>query len=202
MTLTLQFLSANKICEIQVSRQPLRVSLPLIWFRAGSKSFYQITKNPNCTFDTNKHSNNCLSGRSVTDAADLTRNYDSEGYIGFSVAKPGVCPTLHPVKQFQFLGYRLARENSFSFYVTGANVKSKIAPELPGVCYSWELSQTKTSLVDIEHKAIQWHKHSTAGTSDDHPKRYFPKRVESTMQRNLNRGETVNKKNKYTTLMF
>ena len=50
-----------KICEIQVVRQPLRVSLPFFWFRASSKSFYRITKNPNCSFETNKHSNNCLS---------------------------------------------------------------------------------------------------------------------------------------------
>ena len=59
--------------------QPLRVSLLLFWFRASSKSFYQITKNLNCSFETNKHSNNCLSGRYVTDGADLTENYDSEG---------------------------------------------------------------------------------------------------------------------------
>ena len=80
-----------KTREIQVVRQTLRVSLPLFWFRATFKSFYQITKNPNCFFETNKCSNNCLSGRYITDAADLTGNYDSEGYIDFSVAKFGVC---------------------------------------------------------------------------------------------------------------
>ena len=80
-----------KTREIQVVRQTLRVSLPLFWFRATFKSFYQITKNPNCFFETNKYSNNCLSGRYITDAVDLTGNYDSEGYIDFSVAKFGVC---------------------------------------------------------------------------------------------------------------
>ena len=40
-----------KICEIQVVRQPLRVSLPLFWFRASSKSSYQITSNPYCYFE-------------------------------------------------------------------------------------------------------------------------------------------------------
>ena len=79
------------ICEIHVVRQPRRVSLSSDWFRANPKSFYQITKNPNCSFGTNKHSENCLSGRYVTDGADLTENYDSEGYIDFSVAKFGVC---------------------------------------------------------------------------------------------------------------
>ena len=68
-----------KICEIQVVRQPLRVSLPLSWLRTSSKSFYQITKNPNRSFETNKHSNDCLSGQYVSDGADLIRNYDSEG---------------------------------------------------------------------------------------------------------------------------
>ena len=71
-----------------VVKQPLRVSLPVLWFRASPKSFYQITKNPNCSFETKKHSNNCLS---FTDGVDLTENYDSEGYIDFSVAKFGVC---------------------------------------------------------------------------------------------------------------
>ena len=41
--------------------------------------------------------------------------------------------------------------------------------ELQRVCYSWELSQARASLVDREYKAIQWQKNSTAGTSDDHP---------------------------------
>ena len=35
--------------------------------------------------------NNCLSGRYVPDGVDLTGNYDSSGYIDFSVAKVGVC---------------------------------------------------------------------------------------------------------------
>ena len=34
---------------------------------------------------------NSLSGRYVTDGANLTGNYDIEGYIDFSVAKFGVC---------------------------------------------------------------------------------------------------------------
>ena len=51
-----------KICEVQMGRQPLRVSLSLLWFRASSKSFYPITKNPNCSFETNKHLDNCLFG--------------------------------------------------------------------------------------------------------------------------------------------
>ena len=64
--------------------------LPLFWFRDSSKRFYQITKNPHSSFETNKHSNNYLSGRYVTDGVDLSGNYDSEGYIDFSVAKFGV----------------------------------------------------------------------------------------------------------------
>ena len=60
----------------------------------------------------------------------------------------------------------IARENSVLFPPTGANIKSKKAGELPGVCYSWKLSQTRTSLVDRKHKAIQWQKTSTAGTSE------------------------------------
>ena len=78
----------QKVETGRVVRQPLRVSLPVLWFRASPKSFYQITKNPNCSFETKKHSNNCLS---FTDGVDLTENYDSEGYIDFSVAKFGVC---------------------------------------------------------------------------------------------------------------
>ena len=39
----------------------------------------------------NKHSNNCLSGQYVTDGADLTGNYGSDGYIDFSIAKFGAC---------------------------------------------------------------------------------------------------------------
>ena len=35
--------------EIQMVRQPIWVSLPLFWFRASSKCFYQITKKPNCS---------------------------------------------------------------------------------------------------------------------------------------------------------
>ena len=70
-----------KICEIQVVKQPLRVYLPLFWFRTNSTSFHQITKNLN---------NNCLSRRYVTDEVDLTRSCDSEGCIDFSAAKFGV----------------------------------------------------------------------------------------------------------------
>ena len=186
-----------KICEIQVVRQPLRVSLPLFWFRASSKSFYQITKNPNCSFETNKHSNNCLSGRYVADGEDLTGNYDSEGYIDFSVAKFGVCYKSEKVNpttsetigisgftdkyrgndtvslrrktdsynstmsgdllstqnfsvKFDKVNWStfvngpsyIARKNSISLSSAGANIKSEKSGELPGVCYSWELSQT------------------------------------------------------------
>ena len=73
------------------SNQPLLVFVPLFWFRASSKSFYQITKNSNCSFETNKHSNNCLSGRYVADGEDLAGNYDSKGYFDFSIEKFGVC---------------------------------------------------------------------------------------------------------------
>ena len=59
-----------KICEIYVFRQTLPISLPLFWFRASSKRFYQSTKKPNCSFETNKYSNNCLSGRYVADGPD------------------------------------------------------------------------------------------------------------------------------------
>ena len=48
----------------------------------------------------------------------------------------------------------IARENSISFFPTGENIKSEKAGELPGVCCSWELSQTKTFLVNREHKTI------------------------------------------------
>ena len=90
--LIFQFLSENviKICDIQVVRQPL-VSLPLFWFKASSKSFYEITKNPNFSFEMNKHSNNCLSGRYIADGEALTGNYDSKRYIDISVKKFGVC---------------------------------------------------------------------------------------------------------------
>ena len=201
-----------KICEIQVVRQPLRVSLSLLWFRVSSKSFYQITKNPNCSFETNKHSNNCSSGGYVTDGVGLTGNYSSKGYIDFSVAKFRVCHkfekvNLTPSKTVGISGVTdkysgndtvslrrktdsynsiisegllstqnfnikfnkvnwptffngnivyIAKENSILFSPTGANIKSKKAGELPWVCYSWELSQTRTFLVDREHKTIQW----------------------------------------------
>ena len=60
---------------------------------------------------------------------------------------------------------------SISFSSAGANIKSEKVGELPGVCYSWELSQTQTSLVDRKHKAIKWQNNSTAGISVDHPNR-------------------------------
>ena len=43
---------------------------------------------------------------------DLTGNYDSEGYIDFSVRKSGVChkSILHPVKQLEFLGLQINTE--------------------------------------------------------------------------------------------
>ena len=50
------------------------------------------------------------------------------------------------------------------FSPTGANIKSEKVGELPGVYYSWDLSQTRTSLMYREHTAIQWQKNSTAGT--------------------------------------
>ena len=65
----------------------------------------------------------------------------------------------------------IARENSISFFPGRANIKSEKAGKLPGMCYSWELSQTRTSLVSRGHKAIQCQKNPTAGTSDDHPNR-------------------------------
>ena len=67
--------------------------------------------------------------------------------------------------------------------------QEQISRELPGVCYSWEISQTKTSLVNKEHKAIQWQRNSTAGISDNHPSRCFHKGVGSTLQWNLNRRQ-------------
>ena len=96
-------------------RQTLRVSLPLFWFRTSSKSVYQSTKKPNCSFETNKCSNNCLSGRYITDVVDLTENYDSEGYIDFSVEKFGVChkyekSILQSVKELEFLGLQINTE--------------------------------------------------------------------------------------------
>ena len=192
-----------KTREIQVVRQTLRVSLPLFWFRATFKSFYQITKNPNCFFETNKYSNNCLSGRYITDAADITGNYDSEGYIDFSVAKFGVCQkpekaNLTPSETVGISGvtdkYKendtvslrrktdsynstmsgglLSNQNfsvkfnkvNWSTFVNGpsfiarensiSSLKNEKTGELPGVFFSGELSKTRTSLVDREHKAI------------------------------------------------
>ena len=70
----------------------------------------------------------------------------------------------------------IARKNSISLSSAGANIKTWI------------------SLVDRKHKAIQWQKNSTAGTSVDHPNRCFHKRVGSTLQRNLNREEMVVKR--------
>ena len=52
----------------------------------------------------------------------------------------------------------IARQNPISFPPTGVNIKSEKAGELPGVCFSWELSQGSTSLVDIEYKGVQWQK--------------------------------------------
>ena len=72
-------------------RQPLRVSLPFFWLRASSKSFYQITKNHNCSFKTDKHANNRLSRQYVPDLTDFTGTFDSEEHISFTVAKFGVC---------------------------------------------------------------------------------------------------------------
>ena len=218
--------------EAQVVRQPLRVSLLLFWFRASSKIFYQITKNPNCFFETNKHSNNFLSGRYVADGENLTGNYNSKGYIDFSVAKFRVCHKSEKVNltfseaieisevtdkyrrndivslrrktdlfnstmsggllstqnfgvKFVKVNWptlvngpsRITRENSVSFSPIGASIK-----------YSWQLSQTRISLVDTEHKAIQWQNNSTAGTSYDHPNRSFHKGVGSTLQWNASRG--------------
>ena len=69
----------------------------------------------------------------------------------------------------------ITKDNSILFPATEANIKSEKVGELPGICYSWELSQARTSLVVREHNAIQWQKNSTAGTSDDHPNRCFHK---------------------------
>ena len=83
-------------------------------FGLGS-SLCQITKIPSCSFETNKHSNNSLSGRYVTDAAGLRGNYDSEGYTDFSLAKFGFVihlkkSILHPMKQLEFLGLQINTE--------------------------------------------------------------------------------------------
>ena len=214
--LTLQFLSANcqqYICDFKWSGNLYEFLCLCFSRRASSRIFYQITKNPNCSFEENKHSSarlTCLSGRYVTDGANLTRKYDSEGYIDFSVAKLGFVinlkrSILKTVKKIEFLGLHrntqemaltvsLRRETGsynstmskallstnnlmlsltklialilstaqvilpgkISFPPTGTDIKSKKAGELPVVCYSWELSHTRTSLVDREHKAIQW----------------------------------------------
>ena len=80
--LTLSFLSQQtviKICEIQMVRQPLRVSQLLFWFRTSSKSSYQTTKNSNSSFETNKHLNNCLSGQYATDGGGPYRKLWQRG---------------------------------------------------------------------------------------------------------------------------
>ena len=122
-----------KICKIQMVRQPLRFSMPLFWFRASSKSFYKITKNPNCSFETNKHSNNFLSGRCIADGEDLTGNYNDERYIDFFVAKFGVFhksdkSVLHSHQQS-----KLYFQVKFNFLPpTVANIKSEQSGKLPG----------------------------------------------------------------------
>ena len=88
-TLTLQI--AIQIRRVQVVGQPRRISLPLVWSGPSSKNFYKIIKNSNYSFETNKHSNNCLSGRCVADGAILTANFDSEGNADFYAAKFGIC---------------------------------------------------------------------------------------------------------------
>ena len=133
-----------------------------------------------------------MSGRYFADGKDRTENYDSKGYIDFSVAKFGVCHKSEKVNPTtsETIGISgvtdkvnwptlvdgpsyIARKSSVLFPPTRANIKSEKAGELPGIYYSWELSQTRTSLVDREHKAIQWQKNSTAGTSNGHPNRCF-----------------------------
>ena len=104
-----------KICEIQVVRQPLRVSLTLFWFRTSSKSFYQITKNPNCSFETNNHLNNCLSRQYVTMRRTLQKIMKVRDTLisllqnlGFDInLKKSI---LQPVKQFEFLGLQINTE--------------------------------------------------------------------------------------------
>ena len=97
----LKFLLEKKQSPVQIDLKDAYFAIPLskqspkyvrlFWFKTSSKSFYQITKNPNYSFETNEHLNNCLSGQYVVDGEDLTGNYDNEGYIYFSVAKVGVC---------------------------------------------------------------------------------------------------------------
>ena len=159
---------------------------------------------PNCSFETKEHSNNRLSGRYVTNRADLTWNYDRKEYINFSVAKFEVCHKSEKVNSStsETIGvsgvadkYRrndsvsrreinsynstmsggllspkslsvkfdkvnwptfvnvpsyVTMENSILFPPIGANIKSEKPWELPGVYFFWELSQTKTTLVDRE----------------------------------------------------
>ena len=65
----------------------------------------------------NKHSNNCLSERYATNGANLSEDYDSEGYIDFSGAKFGVVislknSVLQPLKQLNVLGLQINAEET------------------------------------------------------------------------------------------
>ena len=104
-----------KICEIQVVRQPLRVFLPLFWFRASSKGFPQITKNPNCSFETINiriivyRDDMLMMGRTLqeimTTRDTLIFLLQSLGFV-ISLTKS----ILQPAKQLEFLGLQINTE--------------------------------------------------------------------------------------------
>ena len=97
------------VCQISMVRQPVRISLPMFWTRASSKNFYKIIKSPNCSLETDQHSNHYLPRRYVANGEDITRNSHCKRHINFSVAILGFVinrkkSVLHHVKQMEVLG--------------------------------------------------------------------------------------------------
>ena len=106
----------------------------MFWFRASSRSFYEITKNPDCSFETNKHSSNSLSGRYIADGEDLTGNYNDEGCIDVFVANFGVFHKSDKSILHSHQHSKLYFQGKFNvFPPTGANIKSEKSGKLPGV---------------------------------------------------------------------
>ena len=81
----------EKICQISLVREPIRIPMSLFWTRSSTSNIYKIDENPNCHSEANKHKNDYLSGRHV-DNESISRGITNEqGHSSFSPATFRIC---------------------------------------------------------------------------------------------------------------
>ena len=81
----------QKICEISLVRQSIRVPVLMFWPGSSPKDFFKIAKNTNCNFEENQCSSNNFSRQYITDGENASGNVNESRHIYFSITESRFC---------------------------------------------------------------------------------------------------------------